>query len=393
MACRLGRSRRFIVIFSILLSTLAACSSQPGPIPSPTVAPPSTAEDALTRYDGELRPLAESIQTTQSVPQDSSLLPIAEQEVGLVPFSERLYYVQSVLFPDLGVRRSTGSAKLYLGYGYERGEALGGEVLDPEEYAHTQEVIAKVRLVTEVDGKLYLVGEKQGVGGAGNRSYEELVRQAVERLEVSGETSEQVEHILESVLGYAVGLDWNKSLEIGQRVSLLRWTLGSPYWADRKQAAEALGQIGPKAQDALPDLTKALLDPESRVCIAAVEALGQIGPAERVIPILIAVLGDDDPGIGLAASEALARIGPEAIPALIEALKHDTLAQSAAIREGAAEALGLIGPEAREAVPALIQSLQDECSYVRHTARYALKEITGQDFVTDYAGWIRYWGK
>ena len=56
------------------------------------------------------------------------------------------------------------------------------------------------------------------------------------------------------------------------------------------------------------------------------------------------------------------------MPALIQALKDD-----ADVRRVAASALGKIGPEAKEAAPALIQALQD--SYVRYCAVEALKRI------------------
>ncbi len=45
------------------------------------------------------------------------------------------------------------------------------------------------------------------------------------------------------------------------------------------------------------------------------------------------------------------------------------------MRERAALALGLIGPAAKEAVPALIATLRDEDGLVRGYAAYALGEI------------------
>ena len=45
------------------------------------------------------------------------------------------------------------------------------------------------------------------------------------------------------------------------------------------------------------------------------------------------------------------------------------------VRVNAAEALGSIGEGAKDAVPALIQALQDDDEIVRYHAAYALRDI------------------
>ena len=67
----------------------------------------------------------------------------------------------------------------------------------------------------------------------------------------------------------------------------------------------------------------------------------------------------------------LSDIGPVAVPMLQEALKH----KNRLIRAGAAEALGEIGPTAKDAVPALEGALEDKDEYVRWAAARALAKL------------------
>jgi HEAT repeat protein len=85
------------------------------------------------------------------------------------------------------------------------------------------------------------------------------------------------------------------------------------------------------------------------------------------------MLRDPNPTVQAQGAYGLSRLGPEArdaVPALIEAMKGETL-----VRENAALALGQIGPEAREAVPTLIEVLNDPEWTVRRHAAIALGEI------------------
>jgi radical SAM protein with 4Fe4S-binding SPASM domain len=61
----------------------------------------------------------------------------------------------------------------------------------------------------------------------------------------------------------------------------------------------------------------------------------------------------------------------EAVPALTDALKDG----DATVRSGAASALGAVGPEAKPAVPALMELLRDKEQYVRVGAARALGSI------------------
>jgi HEAT repeat protein len=63
--------------------------------------------------------------------------------------------------------------------------------------------------------------------------------------------------------------------------SLPRWiaALGHSDWQTRKQAAEALGGLGARAEEAVPALEAAIADENGDVCLAASEALSKIRAA------------------------------------------------------------------------------------------------------------------
>ena len=137
--------------------------------------------------------------------------------------------------------------------------------------------------------------------------------------------------------------------------------------------------------------------------------------------VALHALGDEDKYIRAVAAGALGKLGPEAseaIPALTRALADPEayvrqevakalgeigpeavpaliLAlkdESGGVREAAVKALGAIGPEAEEAVPALIRIMeQAEHDYQRRYPADALKAITGQDFGDDPAAWREWW--
>ncbi len=113
----------------------------------------------------------------------------------------------------------------------------------------------------------------------------------------------------------------------------------------RQDAAFALGQMGPRAQLAIPALIECLRDPDLRR--PATLALGRIGPA--ALPALLSALRDKDEAVGAAAARGLTEMGSPAVMDLIQALKNPGPAQ-----ELAAGALGGMGPKAQAAIPALV---------------------------------------
>ncbi len=202
--------------------------------------------------------------------------------------------------------------------------------------------------------------------------------------------------------------------------------------AARQHAMYLLGWMGWKARDAIPALVEALGDRDPALRLAAAEALwiierrpervlptliaavqpggekavrrdkdegrdtdrgwamsllGEIGPqARQTIPAVAQALGDPDPELRCRAPEALWRIEgrPERLVptliALVECREEDapegaTWWDPSYIRCRAAALLGAIGPEARQAVPALIQAIKDQDSVLCVPAIDALAEM------------------
>jgi HEAT repeat protein len=201
-------------------------------------------------------------------------------------------------------------------------------------------------------------------------------------------------------------------------------------------AADALGHMGPDAEEAVPDLvqllnvsnetvrshagraladlgvvavpslTLALRQPEPAVRVAAADTLGNIGPvAKEAIPALATLLGDEDQEVSRHAAAALGRIGPAAVPELIEVarwrsryttdmastafanLKADdatvrelvqlmgNVKEDHAVRAFAAKALGYMPEKAQTVQSEIIRALGDENDDVRTAARWALGQI------------------
>jgi HEAT repeat protein len=125
---------------------------------------------------------------------------------------------------------------------------------------------------------------------------------------------------------------------------------GGPTKADTQGQVVALVFDRVEAGDRDPETLKLLVgrlnDKDKRVASEAAAAVALAGA--DAVPLILA----SGPGLGRWQARALALIGPPALPALprlLEALKHpdeDT-------RKAAAEAIGQLGPAAREAAPAL----------------------------------------
>jgi len=94
-----------------------------------------------------------------------------------------------------------------------------------------------------------------------------------------------------------------------------------------------------------------------------------------LIPDLIRSLQDTDAQVRQHAAMALATLGPEALKPVTEAL-HDPINEK---RAAAAYALGQMGYEGREAMPALQKALKDEDAAVRRAASQAISRILSDE--------------
>jgi hypothetical protein len=183
----------------------------------------------------------------------------------------------------------------------------------------------------------------------------------------------------------------------GKPVSYWVRGLGSKHVTHNEASNKAFHHIG---TNALPVLIKMLRTKDSEVKlwlrhlydkqslvrhhftvaeadrISAFLGFSELGPlAKPAVPALIDLLADEE--ISEDAARALAAIGCEAVEPLISALTN----RNQKIRLGAIAALGGVGSNARQAVPALTRCLGDEQSTIRLAAAEALKKINPEPLV------------
>ena len=131
-------------------------------------------------------------------------------------------------------------------------------------------------------------------------------------------------------------------------------------------AAQALGNIGPAAREAVGPLVAALTEADPGVRVQAACALAQIDPtASAAIPVLTAALSAGDPVLRFQAARALGIIGPPARAALGELTRVLRSDRDENVRSKAAQALGALRDDALPAVPALRAALKDRKDGVR----------------------------
>jgi HEAT repeat protein len=171
----------------------------------------------------------------------------------------------------------------------------------------------------------------------------------------------------------------------------------------RVQAVASLPKVEPGQKVVLEPLAKMLKDPDEKVRTSAVLALRGVKPSAAAVPALVGALDDESVGVRTEAARALAAVGPPAepaVPKLITLLKTDAAARSPAaealgsIRESkltvpaltdalkntetraaAVRGLGVFGPGAKAALPALLDVFKDSKGNARTAALEALFAI------------------
>jgi len=137
----------------------------------------------------------------------------------------------------------------------------------------------------------------------------------------------------------------------------------------RVQAARALANSG-QPKIAVPALMQSLSDPVPRVQLAAIQALGNLGPAAKdASEELTGLL--KKPELREASSSALKQFGAAAVPALVKGVRSKDLK----LRYRTAVLLGEMGPVAGEAVQALEDVKDEGPKTLRRAVAKALKSV------------------
>ena len=134
--------------------------------------------------------------------------------------------------------------------------------------------------------------------------------------------------------------------------------------------------MGPAAAPAVPALIRSMEDNDPVVRGLAAVALRDVDPAASMpaLATLTAHLADSDENVRMMSAQAVARQGPRAksaLAALIAACQVP--GQHPHVLRSLADALGLIGPEATEALPVLHELRK--IPRVRWAADLAIKRI------------------
>jgi HEAT repeat protein len=160
---------------------------------------------------------------------------------------------------------------------------------------------------------------------------------------------------------------------------LLRLRSGDP--AVRREAAEALGEMGDAAAapEVLEALRERLGDDDPKVRTYAAWALGMMGEAAarpEVLEALVGRLKDEDAWVRMEAAQALGGMGPAAAtPEVVGALVERFWDDDGDVGGAAAFSLGRLASDRPEVVLAILPHLRDASEMVRGQALFALDSM------------------
>jgi HEAT repeat protein len=147
----------------------------------------------------------------------------------------------------------------------------------------------------------------------------------------------------------------------------------------RQTAADMLGRFKENADSAVPVLARALTAKEVEIRIAAGTTLAKVGPRARdALPQLREALRDENGFVRNRAVNVIGRLGPDAADALkdlVACLKSEKVVEN---RIAVLQALGQMGPQAKEAAGLVAEFTRSPNATVKEAATEALKKIEGQ---------------
>jgi HEAT repeat protein len=149
---------------------------------------------------------------------------------------------------------------------------------------------------------------------------------------------------------------------------------------DRQVRERAIRAVASRGQQAVPDLVLILRTKQDkiksenwRLRVSAATALGQVG--EAALATMIELLDSREGDVAmLVAREAFPRLGAAGVPALVKYIQNPAKAGTRGHKE-AFKALGQMGPDARVAVPALVERLRRGAPAERRLAAWTLAQI------------------
>jgi HEAT repeat protein len=159
-----------------------------------------------------------------------------------------------------------------------------------------------------------------------------------------------------------------------QRVIAWNASTSPEYQVSLEYLLDGIGMIGPVASSCIPFVLRTIESPNSRIRLAAVTALGNMGPrADNSIPALAErIVWDSAPDVREHAAIALSKIGEAAIPQLMSLLTVD----DTDIRIAAMHAIGAMGVAARQQLPILIARTEDQSAATSLAAAKAVHQVS-----------------